>query len=496
MFVVVVIFPAELLPATSKLICINTTADLTVNQPISLSGVTYEWHSASNTLSSTLVANPAAVGTAGTYYLFAKNNTAGCFSTASVPFTLSIVSVTQATLTGASTPTYTIGDIAVGLNASTSNPTYSLRWYTASTGGVALTAPVLPSTATAGITNYYVEQYDANASFCTSNPRQLATVTVKPLAPIVTNITYCQNDLSTALTATGTSLKWYTTSNGGNFATLAPTPSTGTATPTTYYVTQTVNGVESDRAALLVTINPTPATPSAISGATTTSTGSSVVYSVTNDISATGYVWTLPNSWTGSSTTNDITATIGLSGGQISVKAKNGSCASPASTLTVNILNVTNPPATTDITSTSTTDNNITTDNNVEDSSIALVMNPFKNLDDDKNSPNGNTFTHKDDDGHEEEDADTDEEIETTASPRIGFKTLPTKSLVRNIFNESYNSHNTNSSLGNSAESSKHASRLTLPATTVSEDIITLTTNKIDQNAPDSDEKILEIVKQ
>jgi hypothetical protein len=588
------------LTATSKIICVNTTADLTVFQPLAITGVSYEWHSASNSLSSTLVANAAAVGTAGTYYLFAKNNSGGCYSTASVAFTLSIVSITQATLTGASSPTYTIGDIAVGLNASTSNPTYSLRWYTSSTGGVALTAPVIPSTVTAGITNYYVEQYDASASFCTSSPRQLAAVTVKPLAPIVTgitycqnatavaliatpaiggtlnwygtaatggtltatatipatgtatnttyyvsqtvngvegaraaltvtinaapsapsvisgtfsvtstnsytysvtsvanttyqwtlpsfmsgtsttnsisalvnaagsgtidvvainangclspartstvisaaqyvapspttsnstytigdptipantasqitaeagatvnyytsnaagsnstsaqsipttagvytyyvsqtingvesalvpytvtikpqkpivaDITYCQNDIAVSLTATGSALQWYTVSTSGTATSTAPTPSTGTATSNTYYVTQTVNGVESDRIALVVTINPTPATPSSITGSTTTSTGSSEIYSVTNDITATGYVWVLPNGWTGTSSVNSITATVGLSGGQIKVKAISGACASPFSTLNVDILNVTNPPLTTDIT--------------------------------------------------------------------------------------------------------------------------------------------------
>jgi gliding motility-associated-like protein len=587
------------LTATSKIICVNTTADLTVFQPLAIAGLSYEWHSASNTLSSSLVSDPTKVGTAGTYYLYAKNNSAGCYSNASVAFTLSLVSVGQATLTAASTPTYTIGDIAIALNASTSTPTYSLRWYAASTGGVALAAPVLPSTATAGITNYYVEQYDASSSFCTSNPRQLAAVTVKPLAPIVANITYCenatavaltatpaiggtlnwygtaatggtltatatipatgtvtnttyyvsqtvngvegaraaltvsinaapsapstitgtfsvtstnsytysvtsianttyqwtfpsfitgtsttntisalvnsagagnisviainangclspasisnisavlyvapppttsnstytigdpaipantstqitaatdatinyytsnaagststseqaipatagvytyyvsqtingvesalvpytvtikplkpvvaditycQNDVPVAVTATGTALQWYTVSTSGTATSTAPTPSTGTATTTTYYVTQTVNGVESDRIALVVTINPTPATPSAISGLTTTSTQSSEIYSVTNDANATGYVWILPNGWTGTSSINSITATVGLSGGQIKVKAINGSCASPFSTLTVDILNVTNPPLTTDIT--------------------------------------------------------------------------------------------------------------------------------------------------
>jgi len=176
------------------------------------------------------------------------------------------------------------------------------------------------------------------------------TVTIKPLKPIIADITYCQNDVPLALTATGTDLQWYTVSTGGTATTTAPTPSTGTATNTTYYVTQTVNGVESDRIALVVTINSTPAAPSAISGSATTSTQSSEIYDVTNDANATGYVWVLPNGWTGTSSINSITATVGLSGGQIKVKAISGSCASPFSTLTVDILNVTNPPLTTDIT--------------------------------------------------------------------------------------------------------------------------------------------------
>jgi hypothetical protein len=328
------------LTATSKIICVNTTTDLTVFQPLAIAGVSYEWHSASNTLSSTLVADPTKVGTAGTYYLFAKNNTAGCFSNASVAFTLSIENVGQAILTGASTPTYTIGDIAVGLNASTSNPTYSLRWYTASTGGVALTSPVLPSTATAGITNYYVEQYDGNASFCTSNPRQLAAVTVKPLAPTVANITYCQNAPAVALTATpvtGGTLNWYgTAATGGTLTATATIPSTGTVTNTTYYVSQTVNGVEGARAALTVTINAAPSTPSVITGTFSVTSTNSYTYSVTS-IANTTYQWTLPSFMSGTSTTNSISALVNAAGsGNISVIAVNANgCLSPASTSNV-----------------------------------------------------------------------------------------------------------------------------------------------------------------
>ena len=87
------------LTATASTICVNNFADLTLYQPQALSGVSYEWHSAANTLSTTLVANPANVNAAGAYYLFAKNNTAGCYSSASVAFNLTVTTVAALTIT-------------------------------------------------------------------------------------------------------------------------------------------------------------------------------------------------------------------------------------------------------------------------------------------------------------------------------------------------------------------------------------------------------------
>ncbi len=587
------------LTATSANICVNTTADLTLYKPVALAGILYEWHTtSSNPTNSTLVGNPSAVSTAGTYYLYAKNATAGCYSPASLAFTLTVTSVAQPTLTAASAPTYTVGDFAVPLNASTTVPAYSIRWYANATGGVALASPVIPSTAVAGVTTYYVDQYDANSSFCSSSPRlatnvtvkplapsvaDLAycqnasaialtanpaiggilnwygtaasggissttattpvtsgvgtttyyvsqtvngvesaragitvtvnaatpqtsvisgatsvtalssetysvtsvanttyvwtlpsfmsgttttnsisanidragtgyvtvvatdatgcpsvarstqvitaqpfitpdptttnatytigdpaipantsdrataangatlnfyssasgasaasqsmpstagvytyyvsqtingvesnlvpyTITIKPLAPLVADVTYCQNASAPALTATGTDLKWYTAASGGSGVTTAPTPSTGTATVTSYYVTQTVGGAESDRIAINVTVNPTPSTPSAIAGVSAPLAAASQTYSVTNDVAATAYAWTLPTGWSGTSTTNSISATVGTSGGVISVQAVIGSCTSPASTLVVTITGVTNPPVASNVT--------------------------------------------------------------------------------------------------------------------------------------------------
>jgi hypothetical protein len=105
-------------------------------------------------------------------------------------------------------------------------------------------------------------------------------------APSVTNVTLCQAATSSALSATalsGNTLRWYgTNATGGTAATTAPTPSSSTAGQTIYYVSQFNAGsnCESPRAALTVTINPLPATPT-ITAATATSlcTGGSVVLS-------------------------------------------------------------------------------------------------------------------------------------------------------------------------------------------------------------------------
>jgi len=66
-----------------------------------------------------------------------------------------------------------------------------------------------------------------------------------------------------------------------------------------------------------------PAQPSAISGPTTVCNGTSQTYSVTNDINATSYQWTLPSGWSGTSSTNSITVTVANPSGSLSVVAQN-----------------------------------------------------------------------------------------------------------------------------------------------------------------------------
>jgi hypothetical protein len=79
-----------------------------------------------------------------------------------------------------------------------------------------------------------------------------------PAPPTVTTpVKYCQNATVTALTASGTSLLWYTTATGGSGSATAPTPGTTTVGTTPYYVSQTV-GCESQRSEIDVVINASP----------------------------------------------------------------------------------------------------------------------------------------------------------------------------------------------------------------------------------------------
>lgn len=108
-------------------------------------------------------------------------------------------------------------------------------------------------------THYRAVVKSGSCNMLYSSPTKIE-ISAKPTAPLATtNYTYCLNDAATALTATGTDLKWYSALplNSANLLPGAPTPATSSATTLTYYVTQSVNGCESNHTAISVKINPT-----------------------------------------------------------------------------------------------------------------------------------------------------------------------------------------------------------------------------------------------
>lgn len=88
---------------------------------------------------------------------------------------------------------------------------------------------------------------------------------------------------------------------------------------------------------LALTIGSLPAMPSAIAGSTLVCPSSSNIYSVTPVSGATSYSWSLPGTWSGSSTSNTINVTAGASAGTISVASVNGCGASSSQVQAVSI---------------------------------------------------------------------------------------------------------------------------------------------------------------
>lgn len=163
-------------------------------------------------------------------------------------------------------------NVCVGGTVTLSATGTDLKWYTVASGGTASTTTPTPSTASSGTTNYYVSQTSAVIDGACESPRTNIAVVVNsfPAAPTVTStVNLCKDGPSSALTATGTNLKWYSTLTGGTATTTAPTPSTSSLSSTDYYVSQSLSvaagGCEGTRSLITAVVNDNPVAPTVTS---------------------------------------------------------------------------------------------------------------------------------------------------------------------------------------------------------------------------------------
>lgn len=261
--ILITVNPVPSAPIVSALTyCQNTSVPALT--AIASTGNTLNWYG-TNAIGGTASATAPTPSTSTigiTTYYVSQTNSFGCESprsalivdvnlTPPVPI-VSPVSYCQ----NASTIALTAGTIA---NA-------TLIWYGSNaTGGVGTATAPIPTSTTLGTTNYYVSQ--TTGIGCESG-RSLIVVTVNPnpIAPVVNNLTYCQNEVApslVALAASGNTLNWYgTNATGGTASVSAPVPSTLNVGSTLFYVSQTNSfGCESPRASLTVNILPTPGAP-------------------------------------------------------------------------------------------------------------------------------------------------------------------------------------------------------------------------------------------
>ena len=225
--------------ATAQNYCLSEAkkvSDLTVN-----TGTAIKWYSAAT--GGTLYTGTETLVT-GNY--FASQTVNGCESArTSVAVTVNAATPTATAQTYCSAEVKKVSDLAASGTA--------IKWYSAATGG-----SLYAGTETLMTGIYYASQ---TVNGCESARISVGvTITSSPSAPIATAQTYCSaegkkvNDLSTV----GTAPKWYSAATGGTLYTGTETLVTGT-----YYASQTVNGCESARTSVAVTITASPSTPTA-----------------------------------------------------------------------------------------------------------------------------------------------------------------------------------------------------------------------------------------
>jgi gliding motility-associated-like protein len=319
--IVVNVTPTPIAPTTAPITyCQNATA-----LPLTAMGSNLLWYT--NPLSGTGTATAPTPSTLvpGITSYYVSQTVNGCESLREILIVDILPTPTAPTVSPIS---YCQNASAVALTATGSN----LLWYTAPTNGVGSATAPTPATATAGVTNYYVSQ---TINGCEGPRAQFAvTVYATPALPTVTTpVTYCQNYAAAPLTATGSNLLWYTAPSSGTGSATAPTPSTLAFGNTTYYVSQTINGCEGPRAAIVVNITGTPAAPIVTSPITYCKDATPSVLTATG----TNLLWyTDPTTGTGSPTAP--TPTTAVAGTTTYYVSQSNGCESPRAAIVVTVL--------------------------------------------------------------------------------------------------------------------------------------------------------------
>jgi hypothetical protein len=225
------------------------------------------------------------------YYVSQINNTTACES----PRSKIAVKINPAPVNPIVRDTAYCLNVNVDSLKSTPLTGHNLIWYgTNATGGVGTNTAIKPNTSNIGSLNYYVSQVNT-ATGCESPRAKIAVVINSlPVAPSVKDTSYCNNvnaDTLRVNAISGTKLVWYGTNATGGIGSATPIkPSTSTVGTLNYYVSQvaTATGCEGPRSKIVVTIIPSPSTPTiAWNGtqftATTTSTGVNYQWLMSNN---------------------------------------------------------------------------------------------------------------------------------------------------------------------------------------------------------------------
>ncbi len=217
-------------------------------------------------------------------------------------------------------------------------------------GGWTGTSTTNSITVTVGSTGGIVAVNAANGCGTSTSQTLAVNVNQSPATPTVINgaATICAGVLQNYNVATvsgATSYTW-TFPSGWVGSSITNTISSTPGISGTISVTANNSSCSSPAQTMAVTVNTAPAQPGTIAGTATVCSGATENYSVTAVSGATSYTWTMPSGWSGTSTTNSITSTVGTTGGTILVTATNSCGTSTAQSMTVTVNVVPSQPGT------------------------------------------------------------------------------------------------------------------------------------------------------
>jgi hypothetical protein len=243
-----VVVTVNALPAAPTLptqqLCFDASvADLPVSE---INDVVYNWFDTAT--GDTALSNDTTLST-GTYYVSAFDELTLCESqrmsiqlNVSSELTATLVSQINISCNG-------LSDGSATVEVSGGTAPYTYLWSNGSTSSILSGVP-------SGVYNLFVT--DANG--CGSTTSVMATVNITEPAvvevPFVGDQTFCGNTIVADLQGQGNSLKWYLEVDD-----VVALSNTANVTTGTYYVSQTVNGCESERTAVAVNISVVPDAP-------------------------------------------------------------------------------------------------------------------------------------------------------------------------------------------------------------------------------------------
>jgi hypothetical protein len=214
---------------------------------LAATGTAVKWYSAST--GGTALATNTALAT-GNYYV--SQTVTGCESATRALAAVTVNTNPSVPTTESQSFCSEVSPTVAGLIAAGT----AIKWYSASTGGSALSATTALASG-----NYYASQTVAG---CESTTRALTAITVNtnPSAPTTTAQTFCSGTAPTVAdlaTTAGEGIQWYDASTSGSALSTTTALATGN-----YYASQSVAGCESTtRALTAITVNTTPSAPTA-----------------------------------------------------------------------------------------------------------------------------------------------------------------------------------------------------------------------------------------